>query len=43
MSNDRILNELESIWTEAAMAQFKELSWHLPGDTEENYKKIQSA
>jgi hypothetical protein len=32
-------NELERMWKEVVMAQFKVLSCHLPGQTKENYKK----
>jgi hypothetical protein len=32
------MNELERIWVEVAMAQFKVLFQHLPGRTEENHK-----
>jgi hypothetical protein len=37
MIND---NQLERMWKEAVMAQFKVLSWHLPGGIEENYKNL---
>jgi hypothetical protein len=30
--------ELETIWKEVVMAQFKVLSWHLPGGTEKTTK-----
>jgi hypothetical protein len=30
-------NELERMWKEAVIAEFKELSWHFPGQTEKNY------
>jgi hypothetical protein len=35
-------NNLERIWKEAVLAQFKVLSRHLPGSTEENHKEPQS-
>jgi hypothetical protein len=35
-----MINKLERIWKEAAMAKFKVLSWHLPGGTEENHEKL---
>jgi hypothetical protein len=35
-------NELERICKEAVEAQFKILSWHLPGGTEESHEKPQS-
>jgi hypothetical protein len=35
-------NKLEGIWKEAVMAQFKVLSHHLPGGTEENQEKPMS-
>jgi hypothetical protein len=33
-------DELESIWKDAVVAEFKELSLHLPGGTEENQKNL---
>jgi hypothetical protein len=35
-------DELERMWKEAVMAEFKVLSWNLPGRTEENHEKPQS-
>jgi surfactin synthase thioesterase subunit len=32
-------DELERMWKEAVMAEFKVLSWNLPGRTEENHEK----
>jgi hypothetical protein len=32
-------DELEMIFKEAVVAQFKALSWHLPGRAEDNHKK----
>jgi hypothetical protein len=29
-------------WKEAITDQFKVLSWHLPGETEKNLKKLES-
>jgi hypothetical protein len=34
-----MINELERIWKEAVMVQFKVLSWHLPGGIEETHEK----
>jgi hypothetical protein len=34
-------NELERMWEEAVMAQFKVISWHSPGGTDENHEKPQ--
>jgi hypothetical protein len=45
LSNERMTvnNELERMWKEAVVAQFKVLSQHLlGGGTEENHKKLQS-
>jgi hypothetical protein len=44
VSNDRWLlnNALESLWKEAAVTYFKELSRHLSRGTEESYEKPQS-
>jgi hypothetical protein len=43
-SNERMIvnNELESMWKEAVMAQFKVLSRHLPGGTDEIHEKPRS-
>jgi hypothetical protein len=35
-------NELERMRKEVVMAEFKVLSRHLPGGTEENHEKLQS-
>jgi hypothetical protein len=35
-------NELEGIWTEVVVAEFKVLSRHLPGGTDEKHEKRQS-
>jgi hypothetical protein len=35
-------NELERMCKEAAVAKFKTLFPHLPGDTEENHEELQS-
>jgi hypothetical protein len=37
-----VYDELERIWKEAVMTQFKVLSQHLPGETDKNHKKPQS-
>jgi hypothetical protein len=34
-------DELESIWKEALITYFTELTWHLPGQTKENHEKPQ--
>jgi hypothetical protein len=36
-----VSDELEMILKEAVVAQFKALSWHLPGRTEDDHKKKQ--
>jgi hypothetical protein len=43
-SNKRMIvnNELERMWKETVVAQFKVLSRHLPGGTEGNHEKTQS-
>jgi hypothetical protein len=33
-------NELETIYKEMVKAQFKILSWHVPGGAEKNHEKI---
>jgi hypothetical protein len=33
-------NELEIKWKEAVVTYFKVLSWHLPGGTKENPRKL---
>jgi hypothetical protein len=38
-----MVNELERIWKEAAVAWFKVLYRHLPGGTRENYEKYQDS
>jgi hypothetical protein len=35
-------NELERMWKEVGMTEFKVLFWHLPGQTEKNHEKHQS-
>jgi hypothetical protein len=37
-----INNKLERTWKEAVIAQFKVLTQHLPGETEENHKTLDS-
>jgi hypothetical protein len=37
-SNDRMMNELKSIWKEAVVAQFKVLSQHLLEGAEETHE-----
>jgi hypothetical protein len=37
-----MINELESMWKEAVMAEFKVLYQNLPGVTKENHKNPQS-
>jgi hypothetical protein len=36
-----ISNDMEKMWNEEIMAQFKLLSWHLPGQTKESHKDSQ--
>jgi hypothetical protein len=36
-----LINELEILWKEKAMAQFQVLSWHLREGTEENCRRPQ--
>jgi hypothetical protein len=33
-------SELEKMWNEEIMVQFKLLSWHLPGQTKENHRDL---
>jgi hypothetical protein len=32
-------DELKRMWKEAFIAEFKVLTWHFPGGTEENHEK----
>jgi hypothetical protein len=36
-------NELERIWKEVVMVEFKVLSQHVPGGTEEDHEKPQDS
>jgi hypothetical protein len=35
-----VINELQRMWKEMVMVQFKVLSWNCPGDTEGNHRNI---
>jgi hypothetical protein len=35
-------NKAKGMWKEAVMASFKVLSYHLPGKSEGNHKRLQS-
>jgi hypothetical protein len=37
-----VSNELERMWKEAVLAEFKAIFRYLPGGTEENHEKPQS-
>jgi hypothetical protein len=36
-------NELKAIWKEAVLDEFKALSWHLPGGTQEDHRNLRTA